>query len=238
MKAFVHKSGLLVLLIAFSVGQGFGSQILDQLVAVVENVPILQSDWQRGVAFEALQQGRSIDSFSAAERAAVLERMIDQQLLRSQMGDEHIANAEEREVSKQIDTLRGQYPEGSKDETWREFLRRYGFTEASLHEKVAKQLQVMRFVDLRLRPDSRVERSDVMRYYTETFVPEVKGRGVTPEALAKVYPKIAEILRQQKMDELLTAWLQDLRDHSAIERMSLPKAGEAEPKTAAEAGGH
>jgi hypothetical protein len=86
-----------------------------------------------------------------------------------------------------------------------------------LRLKVARQLQVMRFVDLRLRPETRVARQDVETYYTENLVPEVRSRNASEASLAEVYAKIEEILRQQRIDALLTAWLQELRDHSDIQ---------------------
>ena len=215
MRAFVTKFGL-ALMLAIAVPHAFAGVILDRLVASVENTPILQSDWDRAVAFEALQQGRSIASFTGEERRAVLDRLVDQQLLRLQMGDENTAAAEEREIAEQVDQIRASYPAAKSDEGWHQFLAGYGLEESVVHDKVARQLQVMRFVDLRLRPEAHVQREDIETYYVHTLVPEVEKRGEKPEALNDVTPKIEEILRQQRMSTLLAAWLQDLRERTEI----------------------
>lgn len=215
MKPLTLKAGILMLLLV-AICRGYAGEIVDRLVASVNGVPILQSDWDQAVAFEALQQGRLVNSFAADERRGVLDRLVDQQLLRSQMGDENTAAAEDREIAKQADKIRALYPEAKTDEGWHRMLARYGLDPAFVTQKVARQLQVMRFVELRLRPETRVARADVEDYYKETLVPAVRTRGGKEESLAELYPKIEELLRQQRMDELLTAWLHDLRDQSDI----------------------
>lgn len=215
MRALFAKLGIAVLL-AFVAGRAQGGVVLDRVVASIENTPILQSDWDRAVAFEALQQGKAIASYTGEERRAVLDRLVDQQLLRQQMGDENIAAAEDREIAKQIEQIRSNHPRANSNDAWHELLAQYGLNESQLREKVARQLQVMRFVELRLRPEAHVQRADVETYYKDTLVPEVEKNGGKAESLANVFPKIEEILRQQRMDTLLTAWLQDLRDHTEI----------------------
>jgi len=215
-------------LVAVAPPRACAGQVIDRLVASIDAVPILQSDWDEAVAFEALQQGRTIDSVNAAERRAVLERMVDQQLLRDQLGDSQIAAAEEREISKALDDLRKLYPAATSDDAWRRTLAAYGLTESSLRQKIRSQIEVTRFINLRLRPESRVARADVESYYNTTYVPEVQKRGEKPEELAAVSQKIEEILRQQRMDTLLSNWLQDLRSHSDIRWISPAHEGATE----------
>lgn len=236
MKRLLSQLGALLLLMGVAATAHAG-EVIDRLVASVDNVPILQSDWEMGVGFEALEAGKPLGAFGPEERRAVLERLVDQQLLRAQMGDDTIAAADEREIEKAVAQLRSQYPEAKTDEQWHELLASYGLDEKELHEKVARQLQVLRFVNLRLRPDTGVTRADVETYYTNTLVPEVEKRGATADKLNDVYPKIVEILRQQKIDALLSSWLKDLRAQSDIQvapDVSSPVQG---AETAAASGG-
>lgn len=215
MKTLSLKAGVLILLVVAAC-RGYAGKVVDRLVASVDNVPILQSDWDQAVTFEALEQGRTADSFTAKERRGVLDRLVDQQLLRSQMGDENTAAAEDREIAKQVEKIKDLYPEAKTDDGWHQVLVRYDLDPAFVTQKVARQLQVMRFVELRLRPETRVARADVEDYYKGTLIPAVRSRGEKEESLAELYPKIEQILRQQRMNELLTTWLHDLRDHSDI----------------------
>ncbi len=210
------KLGLLALTMVVGLSC-FAGEMVDRLVASVNNVPILQSDWDQEVAFEALQQDKNVAMFSPEERRAALDRLVDQQLLRAQMGDENIAAAEDSDVSKDVEKIRSAYPEAKSDAGWQKLLAAYGIDETYVRQKVARQLQVMRFVELRLRPEARVPREDVEDYYKETLVPAVRSRGAKEASLAATYSQIEEILRQQRLDELLTSWLHDLRDHSDIQ---------------------
>lgn len=236
MKPWSCKLGALLLL-AVMAATAHAGEVIDRLVASVDNVPILQSDWEIGVAFEALEAGKPLAAFGPEERRAVLERMVDQQLLRAQMGDETIAAADEPEIEKAIAQLRSQYPQCKTDQQWREMLSAYGLDEKEVHEKVARQLQVLRFVNLRLRPDGGVTRADVEAYYTNTLVPEVEKRGATADKLTDVYPKIVEILRQQKIDALLSSWLKDLRAQSDIQMTPEVSTPVRDAETAAASGG-
>jgi hypothetical protein len=227
MKLLLAKLGIAVAL-ALATNVAYAGVVLDRVVASIENAPILQSDWDKAVAFEALQQCRTISSYTGEQRRAVLERLVDQQLLRQQMGDENIAAAEDREITKEIDQIRSACSEPKTADAWRALLAQYGLNESELRERVSRQLQVMRFVDLRLRPEAHVQRADVESYYNDTLVPEIEKRGGKPESLAAVYPRIEAILQQQRIDSLLTGWLQDLRDHTEIHWVEM-KPGTGEP---------
>jgi SurA-like protein len=228
-----------VTLLTVAAGRVFAGEVIDRLVASINNVPILQSDWDQEIRLEAIEQGRTIASFNPEERRASLDRLVDQQLLRLQMGDENVAAADPREVAQQIEKIREAFPEAKTDDGWQQVLARYGIDEAWLNKKVARQIQVMHFVDLRLRPEARVAREDVETYYTDTLVPAVQSKGAKPQSIAQVYPQIEEILRQQKMDALLTSWVHDLRAQTDIQWIVPKGSGPAEDSaTATATGGH
>lgn len=228
-----------VVLFAVAASQAFAGEVIDRLVASINNVPILQSDWDQEVQLEAIEQGRTIESFNPEERRAALDRLVDQQLLRMQMGDENIAAADPREVTQQVEKIREAFPQAKSDDGWQQVLARYGIDQAWLNKKVARQIQVMHFIDLRLRPEARVAREDVETYYTDTLIPAVENKGEKPQSLAQVYPQIEEILRQQKMDTLLTSWTHDLRAQSDIQWLDAKGSGPVEDSTATAAtGGH
>ena len=79
------QCGLCLLLLVTLVPRAPAGQIVDRMVANVNGHILLQSDWDEEVDFEAFVDGRSPDSFTAAERKAALDRMIDQELLREQV---------------------------------------------------------------------------------------------------------------------------------------------------------
>jgi hypothetical protein len=202
--------GFVVLLAASSVA----GPIVDRVVANVNGHVVLQSDWEEEVAFEAFEDGRSPDSFAAAERKAALDRLIDQELLREQVRPSQPAPAEQ--IAVRVAEVRKLHPNSSTDEGWRSALQRYGLTEKALEKRLGDQIQLMKLVEDRLRPSVQIDQHAVETYYQDRLVPELKRAGNSAKPLTEVYGKIRNLLAEQKMNELLSGWLASLRSGSHI----------------------
>lgn len=190
--------------------------ILDRIVATVNSHVILQSDWQDAVRYEAFVDGRSLDQVQAANRKAALDHLIDQELLREQMRSSGYPHASSEEVAKRIQEIRKQYAEAETEAGWQTALNRYGLTENELQQRVALQADLMGLVDARLRPNIVIDSKSIESYYNQELLPKLRQSGAEQVPLADVTPRIKELLTQQKMNEMLVAWLQDLRAGSAI----------------------
>ena len=205
--------GILLVLSALLATAG---EIIDRIVATVNNHVILQSDWDDAVCYEAFTAGRSLDQVSGEERKAALDRLIDQELLREQMRASDFPHAGEQEVSQRVEEIRRQYPEVESAQDWETTLARYGLTEPELKSRVALELDLMRLVDARLRPTVQIDAKSIESYYNQELLPQIRQSGAKDVPLAEVTPKIKELLTQKKMNQLLTAWLQSLRAGSDI----------------------
>ena len=214
---------LAVLLAAFSL-PGARAEVIDRIVATVNGRVILQSDWDEALRYEALLNGGKLSDFTDDERRAVLDRLIDQELLGEQMKAAYFQHASESEAAARIAEARKQYPEAATDEGWRAVLARFGLTEKDLVAHVQQQIDLMRLVDARLRPAVQIDSKTIEAYYREKFVPQLKQSGASEVALADVSARIRELLTQEKVNELLVSWLQTLRSESKV---SVP--GSAEP---------
>jgi len=192
-------------------------EMLDRIVATVNGHIILQSDWDDALRYEALVDGRALEQFPPAERKAALDRLIDQELLREQMGTSDLKHASQEEVARRIQEIRDRYPEAGSDEQWREVLSRYGFNQDELQRQVAQQLDLMRLVDVRLRPSVTIDSASIESYYNKELLPQLRQSGKSEVPLAEATPQIKELLTQQKMNQLLVAWLQNLRSGSEIQ---------------------
>ncbi len=69
------------------------SQVIDRIVATVNGHIILQSDWDEAMSYEALLNGRALNQFTDDDRRAVLDRLIDQELLGEQMKSAYFEHA-------------------------------------------------------------------------------------------------------------------------------------------------
>jgi hypothetical protein len=106
-------------------------------------------------------------------------------------------------------------------------LARYGFTEEELRPRVVRQIELMRLVDSRLRPTVQIDSKSIESYYNQELLPQLRQSGGKEVPLAEVTPRIKELLTQQKMNQLLTAWLQSLRAGSEIRTETSDTGGQA-----------
>ena len=202
--------------IALLVTPGYAGEVVDRIVATVNGHIILESDWEDALCYEAFVAGRPLDQITRDDRKSALDRLIDQELLREQMQSSDFQHAKDEEVDARIAEVRNQYPEAGTNSAWQALLVRYGLTETELKKRVALELDVLRLVDARLRPTVQIDSSSIESYYNQHLLPELRQKGAHEVPLSEVTPKIRELLIQQKMNQLLTAWLETLRASSEI----------------------
>lgn len=203
-----------LLLATATAARAQNTEILDRVIATVNRQPLLLSEWQASMRMEAFLQGRDLNTFSKEERQAALNRLIDRELLQQQMQADY--NPADKEVQERIKSIRSQINGAESDAGWAQILHGYGLSVSDVEDSVRTQLQVMRFVDLRLRPTIRIDEETLQTYYRETLVPEVRNRGAEPEPFEQVRPRIREIIIQQRMDGVLESWLATLRKQSEV----------------------
>ena len=191
-------------------------EVIDRIVATVNGHILLQSDWNDALRYEALLSGRSVSEFSDDDRRAVLDRLIDQELLGEQMKSASFQHASEAEAASQVASARKLYAEAASDEGWQQVLDRFGLTETALVTHVEEQIDLMRLVDAHLRPAVQIDSKTIEAYYRDKFVPELKQSGADDVPLADVSAKIRELLTEEKVSELMVSWLQSLRSESKV----------------------
>ena len=217
----VAAAALAILLVAAALSSAARAEVIDRIVATVNGHIILQSDWDDALRYEALLNGRALNDFTAEDRRAVLDRLIDQELLGEQMKSASFKHCTEAEAAARLAEARKQYREAATDEGWRSVLARLQLAEKDLLAHVQTQVDLMRLVDAHLRPTVQIDSKTVEAYYQDKFVPQLKQSGASEVSLADVSGKIRELLTQEKVNELLVSWLQTLRSESKV---SMPGA--------------
>ncbi|MBZ5688239.1 MAG: SurA N-terminal domain-containing protein [Acidobacteriia bacterium] len=199
-------------------------EVIDRIVATVNGHIILQSDWSEALRYEGLLSARSLSDFTEEDRRAVLDRLIDQELLGEQMKSALIKHASEEEAAAQVGQTRQLYPEAATDDGWKAVLAKFGLTEKALVAHVQEQLDLMRLVDAHLRPGVQIDSKSIEAYYREKFVPQLKQSGAGEVPLQEVSAKIRELLTEEKVSELMVSWLHSLRSES---KLNVPGAPES-----------
>jgi len=189
-------------------------EVLDRLVATVNGHAILQSDWNDEMRYECFLSGRAQKDLSPEERRAAFERLIDQELLHEQMASVDFKPASEEQVSEKVGELKQQYAHDHNNRSWSDALASAGLTESEITAHVAAELNSLRQVDARFRPSIQIDNPAIQDYYQKELLPKLPaGQRISLQAAA---PKIREVLIQQRINELLTSWLDTLRSQAQI----------------------
>jgi hypothetical protein len=203
-------------------GTSYAGEVIDRIVATVNGHILLQSDWDEAASYEAFADGKALSALTREQRKAVLDRLIDQELIREQVHTSDFQAATPAEIERRIAEIRKLHPEVIDQASWAAALQSYGLNEDELRAKVTEELNASRAVDARLRPNVQVDSRKIEQYYNEKLLPDLRSAGAPPVPLSEVAPKIKELLAQQQINDLLIAWLKGLRSESNIQMPSPP----------------
>ncbi|HZD31430.1 MAG TPA: SurA N-terminal domain-containing protein [Candidatus Angelobacter sp.] len=208
---------------------GFAGEIIDGVIATVSRQPVLQSEWDDATRFEAFMQQKPLAAVTEKDRVGALQRLIDRRLLESQMNDRNYLAPSHDELRSNLSKLRAQIPTARDEPGWQAVLAAYNLTERDIEGQLRTETQMMNFVEIRLRPNVHVQPEEVEAYYRAQILPDMEKAGVKVVTLQEVSPRIRELLVQQHMDELLDAWLHNLRQQTPVHStVPLPAASERE----------
>lgn len=192
-------------------------EVIDGVIATVNRKPVLQSDWDDAVRFEAFMQQKPLRAVTGGDRVSALQRLIDRRLLEIQMNDANNLAPSHEQLRSNITQLRNQIPAAKDDQGWQGLIASYGFTERDIEANLRSEKQVMNFIEVRLRPNVHVQPEEVEAYYRNQVIPDLEKAGVKVVTLQELEPKIRELLVQQHIDQLLDAWLHNLRQQSQVQ---------------------
>lgn len=225
MRRLVHITICFLLLAPVTALAG---EVIDGVIATINHKPVLQSDWDDAVRFEAFMQQKPLGSVTEADRVSALQRLIDRQLLEFQMTDPNYLAPSREEAGANLAKLRAQIPAASDEQGWQKLIAAYGFSQREIETNLRREMQMMNFIEVRLRPNVHVQPEEVEAYYRKQVVPDLEKAGAKVVTFQEVEPKIRELLVQQHMDELLDAWLHNLRQqsqiHSSVPLPALPSS--------------
>jgi hypothetical protein len=194
----------------------FAGEVIDGVIATVSRKPILQSEWDDVVRYEALMQQKPLRAVTEGDRVSALERLIDRRLLESQMTDAARFAPSRDEVRLNLAKLREQIPGAKSDQAWQKVLASYGLKERDVEASLRSETLMMNFIEVRLRPSVHVQPEEVEAYYRAQVLPDMEKVGVKIVTLQEIEPRIRELLVQQHIDHLLDAWLHNLRQQTPV----------------------
>jgi hypothetical protein len=195
--------------------------VLDRVVAVVNNQPILWSDIVNEVRFSVLDPQETLTTALTPQTA--LQELISRTLIQQQVRQEDITASQPSgdEVQARLKELRTELPacvrmNCATDAGWENFLDANGLTAGQVEAYLGLRLEMIRFIEIRFRQGIRVSQQEIEAYYRTKLLPQyAPGARVPP--LIDVAPRIEEILLEQHVNVLFDAWLENLRKQGDVE---------------------
>jgi uncharacterized small protein (DUF1192 family) len=202
--------------------------LVDQVVAVVNDDLVLESDVELAQRFAAFQplQDRSKES-----RDQLVEQLVNRQLILQQAKLQPDSAVSTAEVNAQIAALRKEIPACAQyhcetDAGWQRFVRDRGLTMPELTQMVTQQIQLLKFTEMRFRTGIRIPQSDIQNYYDKTLLPEYARQHAPAPKLDVIADRIQQILLEKQVSSLLNDWLQSLKAQGSVRIM---RPGEVQP---------
>jgi hypothetical protein len=98
--------------------------------------------------------------------------------------------------------------------SWQQVLSKYRLSENFIRGRITTELQQLQLVDSRFRSSIQVSQAEIEQYYKDQVVPKLPVGD--PVSLSDATPRIREILVQNKMNQMLSSWLESLRSQAQI----------------------
>ncbi|MFQ5349096.1 MAG: hypothetical protein ACE5EG_01490 [Thermoanaerobaculia bacterium] len=190
--------------------------IVDRILAVVDEDPILQSEVEQLIGLGLVE--RLAEEGDEEYRRRVLGRLIDQRLRFHEIDRFGFGELPIGEVERQYTGFRERF---GSPEAFTERLAELGLDETSLKQLVARQIMVVTYVEERLGPRVFVALDDITAYYDEVLTPEMAATGQPLPPIEEVREAIRDVLKQQRLNEEIGRWTEELRRKADIEDYSL-----------------
>ncbi len=208
-------AALLLALAAAAVAQEAPTAI-DRILAVVDEDPILQSEVDQVIGLGLVE--RRAEEPDEEYRRRVLRRLIDQRLRFHEIDRFGFGELPIDQVERQFSEFRESLGGGGR---FAARLAELGLDETSLKQLVARQIMAVTYVEERLGPRVFVGIEDITAYYDDVLSAEMAATGAPLPPIQEVREQIRNVIKQQRLNEEIDRWTEELRQKADIEDYSM-----------------
>lgn len=191
-------------------------ELVDRIVARIENDIILLSEVRELAAYQQLLDGR------AESQDQLLRALIEQWVVRTEAQAAQFPPPAAVEVDDQAGQIQSRFP---TPQAYRERLAALGLPPQALRRIVQQQLYLAGYLDYKFRPAVQVEEQAISRYYQEELVPALQTKGQAALPLDDLREQIRELLIQRGISERADSWFEETKSRLQIEIAPAPRAG-------------
>jgi len=191
-------------------GSARPQEVIDRIVARVETDIILLSDVRQLNRYQVFLDGK------AQSDADILNRLIDQWIVRSEASVARFPQPSDEDVNRSIERLKRSF---SSPEEFQERQKQSGISDDEIHRFVRAQLYLSNYLDSRFRPAIQIDEKAIEDFYKNRVVPRAESRKQTPPTLENARDFIQEALVQRAINEQADRWLKESRTRVRVEIM-------------------
>jgi hypothetical protein len=186
-----------------------GQEVVDRIVARVENEVILLSDVRELKEYQELVNGKS------ESESAILDRLIDQWIVRSEAALSRFPEPQGAEMDREVSRVVTSFASREEYEARK---KQSGLNDAEVRKIVTAQLYLTNYLDSRFRPAVQIDEKAIVDFYQNAVVPRAKARGQEPPTLDASRDIIQEALVQSDINEQADRWLKESRARLHVQK--------------------
>jgi hypothetical protein len=186
------------------------AETLDRIAVTVGKHVITQSDVLLYLRVAAFVDGKAPDLSGPQARTAA-ERMVDLYLVLVDAAATRAPEPSASDVAALVAPMRARYP---SDAEYKSALARAGITEDDLNKHLLDGLWMMRYTDLRFRPEVQISDEDLHTAFT-ALTSKLPAGSPAPSFEAS-RGRLEELVTNQRMIDALDKWLAMARTETPI----------------------
>ena len=188
------------------------AELVDRVAANIALHVITATDVEQEARITAFDEGVAVD-ISPANQRKVLDRLIDQYLMRRELEFTRFAPIADVETKPVLKQVRDRFP--SEDQFIRA-LATYGVTAADLQKQVTWTITVLRFIEFRFQPSVQISAAQIRQEYQRRAAEWKDKNNTDAPPLEQIQTEIEKMLRQRLVDASLDRWLGEVRTQTEI----------------------
>jgi hypothetical protein len=186
-----------------------GQEVVDRIVARVENDVILLSEVRELKEYQQLVNGKS------ESESAILDRLIDQWIVRSEAALSRFPEPKDAETDGEVSRVVKSF---ASPEEYEARKKQSGLNDAEVRKIVTAQLYLTNYLDSRFRPSVQIDEKAIVDFYQNAVVPRAKTRGQEPPTLDASRDIIQEALVQSDINDQADRWLKESRARLHVQK--------------------
>ena len=184
------------------------AEMIDRIVAHVEDDVILLSEVRELAAYQQLVDGHS------QSQVDLVNALIEQWVVRNEAEEARFSEPPAADIDAEVMRLQGNSTSAA---AFRQKLDSAGLTLPGLRRIVGQQIYLERYLDYKFRPAVQIDEDAIRKYYEMELSPALRGRGQMPPSLEDVRDTIREVLVQRGINERANSWFDETKSRLDIE---------------------